>query len=507
MHYCSYRANRCFFFCKDTNFLANHNFSLRQKPKPKKKGIGYKVFVLKDGKLYPPMVANPDGSFDEHKVMYGYDSMNDAEKAYLANYSDGWQGLGNITGASKTEFDKWLDTSNRKLKPFADYENVKFSQAQSVSEPHYSLKDIKPVSVGAFGNIYNQFRGKSKAAIEFLKKLGSGEATAALHHHTIGDISLVWGDKKAGLDKILRKHPEVVDNLQSIIDSMEVVQESDNRVKLESPTHFAVVSKEYKGEPREQWLLTAYEKRESLENDKSMDTATSSLGGDTALSQSKGSAANIDNSSETAKENGEKFSLKDEKTLAGVHNITEEKLRKALKLGGFANPSLAVIDTSKSGHDNFGEISFIAPSVLLDKRTGKTGGTWITDAYTQRYPSVERQMSEKGSQKFRDWVDNLEYPASDKAEIKRQTEDALSNNNNPAWELMYLKEKGIDIKEYNSKVDYRWKEIIRDYSTAEDILNSMQTAPELNEKVTSLAKSSSFTLHGVVSSFAKILFF
>ena len=184
----------------------------------------------------------------------------------------------------------------------------------------------------------------------------------------------------------------------------------------------------------------------------------------------------------------EKKAKKDDKTLAGVHNITEEKLRKALKLGGLANPSLAVIDTSKSAHDNFGEISFIAPSALVDKRTGKTGGTWITDAYTQRYPSVEREMSEKGRQKFNDWVDSLEYPAADKAEIKRQAEDALSNNNAPAWELMYLKEKGIDIKAYDSNVDYRWKEIIRDHPTAEDILSSMQTDPELNEKVTSLAK-------------------
>lgn len=279
-----------------------------------------------NGDVFVVDQVNPDGSFDEHKIMYGYDFMNDAKKAYLANYSDGWQGLGNITGASKDEFDKWLDTSNRKLKPFADYAKVKFSQAQSVSEPRFSLKDIKPVGVGAFGNIYNQFRGKAKAAIEFLKKLGSGEATAALHHHTIGDISLVWGDKKTGLDKILRKHPEVVDNLQSIIDSMEVVQESDNRIKLESPTHFAVVSKEYKGEPREQWLLTAYEKRESLENGKSMDTATSSLGGDTALSQSKESAAKIDNSSETTKKNSEKFSLKDEKikSVAEKFGVNED---------------------------------------------------------------------------------------------------------------------------------------------------------------------------------------
>lgn len=37
-------------------------FSLRTKPAPKKTGIGYKVFYRgKDGKLYPPMVANPGG--------------------------------------------------------------------------------------------------------------------------------------------------------------------------------------------------------------------------------------------------------------------------------------------------------------------------------------------------------------------------------------------------------------------------------------------------------------
>lgn len=395
-----------------------------------------------NGDVFVVDQVNPDGSFDEHKVMYGYDSMDDAEKAYLANYSDGWQGLGNITGASKDEFDKWLDTSNRKLKPFADYAKVKFSQAQSVSEPRYSLKDIKPIGVGAFGNIYNQFRGKSKAAIEFLKKLGSGEATAALHHHTIGDISLVWGDKKAGLDKILRKHPEVVDNLQSIIDSMEVVQESDNRVKLESPTHFAVVSKEYKGEPREQWLLTAYEKRESLENDKSMDTATSSLGGDTALSQSKGSAAKIDNSSETAKENGEKFSLKDEKTLAGVHNITEEKLLKAIKQGGLANPSVAVIDSSKQNHEDYGEISLILPSEKVAKRTGKNAGTWQGDAWTPTYPQVERQMSNKGAAKASNDVSSV--PGDMYREVRRGLDRWLDGGEaNSAMAYMFLSEKGV----------------------------------------------------------------
>ena len=187
---------------------------------------------------------------------------------------------------------------------------------------------VKPSGVGVFGNIYNQFRGKAKEAIGFLKNLGSGEATAALHHHTIGDISLVWGDKKTGLAKILRKHPEVVDDLQSIIDGMEVVSETDNRIKLESPTHFAVVSKEFKGEPRDKWLLTAFEKKESLANGKSMDTATTSLGGDTALSQTKESAAKIGNSSGTSKENGKKFSLRDEEYLKAVEDGDMEKAQK-----------------------------------------------------------------------------------------------------------------------------------------------------------------------------------
>ena len=263
--------------------------------------------------------VNPDGSFDEHKVMYGYDSMDDAKKAYLANYSDGWQGLGNITGASKDEFDKWLDTSNRKLKPFADYAKVKFS-----------LKDIKPVGVGAFGNIYNQFRGNAKAAIEFLKKVRGGEAVGALHHKDIGDIDLVWGKEGTGhsdgygLSKLVKYHPEVLDNLQEILNDMRVVSSSKNRVNLESETHKAGVRLTWDGE-RKSWLLTAF-KKETSASDKRTDTAATSLEGDTALSQTEGSAAKIDNSSETAKENGEKFSLKDEKikSVAEKFGVNED---------------------------------------------------------------------------------------------------------------------------------------------------------------------------------------
>ena len=135
------------------------------------------------------------------------------------------------------------------------------NKTEEASNETDTEQEPQPIGKGMFGNIYNQFKGKAKEAINFLKKLGSGEAVAALHHKEVGDISLVWGNDKAGLKKILRKHPEVVDNLQGILDGMHVVQSSENRIILESDTHKAVVSREFDGTPREQWLLTAYEKK------------------------------------------------------------------------------------------------------------------------------------------------------------------------------------------------------------------------------------------------------
>lgn len=116
---------------------------------------------------------------------------------------------------------------------------------------------------GAFGTIYKQFKGKAKEAIAWLIQKKEGEAIGALHHRDVGDISLVWGNDNAGLKKILQKHPEVVDNLQDLIDEMHVISSSDNRVVLESETHKAVVSKKIGKENTPQWLLTAYEKKDA----------------------------------------------------------------------------------------------------------------------------------------------------------------------------------------------------------------------------------------------------
>ena len=69
--------------------------------------------------------VNTDGSFDEHKVMMGFPSLEDARSAYFSNYEDGWQGLGNITGVALDEFKKWIDSSTRKTKPFYEYKGIK----------------------------------------------------------------------------------------------------------------------------------------------------------------------------------------------------------------------------------------------------------------------------------------------------------------------------------------------------------------------------------------------
>lgn len=88
-----------------------------------------------DGNVYVVDQVNPEtGEFDEHKVMFGYPSEEAATEAYLANYSKGWKGLGKVTSVSKATFDKWLESSDRKTKPFADYAMVQKEQAKTNSD-------------------------------------------------------------------------------------------------------------------------------------------------------------------------------------------------------------------------------------------------------------------------------------------------------------------------------------------------------------------------------------
>ena len=96
--------------------------------------------------LYVVDQVNTDGSFDEHKVMMGFSSLEDARSAYLSNYEEGWKGLGNITGVALDEFKKWIDSSIRKTKPFSEYKSVvpvsPLTVSRSDKSNEYPLLDI-----------------------------------------------------------------------------------------------------------------------------------------------------------------------------------------------------------------------------------------------------------------------------------------------------------------------------------------------------------------------------
>ncbi|WP_303026642.1 hypothetical protein [Duncaniella muris] len=78
-------------------------------------------------KVYVVDQTNTDGSFDEHKVMLGFNDEWDAMHAYLANYDRTWAdthpGL-RISETNIEDFNKWVQSSHRKTKPFADYSSV-----------------------------------------------------------------------------------------------------------------------------------------------------------------------------------------------------------------------------------------------------------------------------------------------------------------------------------------------------------------------------------------------
>ncbi len=59
------------------------------------------------------------GEFDEHKVMTGFDSLEDAKAGYLANYDKDWKGLGEISEVDFDTFKQWTKEGDTQ-KPYAE---------------------------------------------------------------------------------------------------------------------------------------------------------------------------------------------------------------------------------------------------------------------------------------------------------------------------------------------------------------------------------------------------
>ena len=157
-----------------------------------------------------------------------------------------------------------------------------------------------------------------------------------------------------------------------------------------------------------------------------------------------------------------RFSLSDAveetKDLMALHNLTEAKLLKSLKLGGLPMPSVAIAK-AKDGHGEFGEISLILPKETIDPKANALNKLYSGDAWTPMYPKVEYKPSGKVLQSVDDKISNL-VPYEVQKELGSlmfDTDNARSNldryngnmveayKQNDAMKYAYLKDTGSDI--------------------------------------------------------------
>ena len=197
-----------------------------------------------------------------------------------------------------------------------------------------------------------------------------------------------------------------------------------------------------------------------------------------------------------------RFSLKDEKTMFGMHNISLDKLRKAIKQGGFAAPSMGVIDSKNGIYSDYGEITLIPNAEKLAKRTGKNAGTFLGDGWTPIYPTVERVMNKQGEKAFEKDMDNL-YDDADVniwSNIKESWKGYFDNNDvrdGLYWHYLYDKGKNPEIVYQKGRYDTDIaKEVMRisdngrknDYTDAEvaDLIQLKNKATGLDNDVDSM---------------------
>ena len=137
-------------------------------------------------------------------------------------------------------------------------------QRREEIEDFYNITPLKE-----FGTNYAEFYRDGQGAVKKLLAEKQGQVAGAFYRQDLGDITLAWGEAGTGksdgwgLAKIEKYHPEVLDNLSELVEKSPIVKESDNRYLLDTPTHFLAIRKEFDGQ-KENWLLTAFEKDESI---------------------------------------------------------------------------------------------------------------------------------------------------------------------------------------------------------------------------------------------------
>lgn len=147
-------------------------------------------------------------------------------------------------------------------------------EAEGIDEPGRLTPDdtdfegelARQASAGPFGPVATaeSFGGDWAAIVSHLSRQADGEVTGALTHPETGAIDVPWGffdpdtGQGAGLAKIVAKHAEVVEDLPEIVAGMTVASRTDNRIRLASEAHKAVIRLDYDGQEKT-WLMTAFE--------------------------------------------------------------------------------------------------------------------------------------------------------------------------------------------------------------------------------------------------------
>ena len=205
-------------------------------------------------KVYVVDQYNPDGTFDEHKVMLGFNDMDEAKSDYLANYEKGWEdGRRIVVSATNLEdFEKWIDSSHRKTKPFAEYAGVKKetvantpakeeaavptdnanNAAYTITPATYTNKKGKTSDVSLLTFNDELTADQERAVKEFAKeRLGEGRFSPARG----------WKDSESGgwmfrSEEDARKAAEMVDDDDAVADNQPLTaQEMRDAVEPKKP--------------------------------------------------------------------------------------------------------------------------------------------------------------------------------------------------------------------------------------------------------------------------------
>ena len=252
--------------------------------------------------------------------------------------------------------------------------------------PYGGLAEEVTSAIGPFGKIYTQFRGKPREAVTFLLAKRDGEAIGALHHKDVGEIDLVWGEEGSahsdgfGLAKLAKYHPEVLFNLQEILNDMAVTKRSANRVQLESEKYKAAVRLTWDNQ-KKTWLLTMFEKKNSvLDNTTDTDKTHKGNGNDTATPENTVVSDRKDNDFASDKQaSGEESlpQLSDDKRKPGLQAAVEAA---SAEVNTEPTEAQKKAGNYKKGHVQVGAFDVTIEQPVGSERTGKApdGTRWKT---------------------------------------------------------------------------------------------------------------------------------